>query len=59
MLKKKSLREIMENKTKFITLRITEKMHKEIKDLANKQCRTLCGQINHILDQYLGKTPTK
>ena len=49
----------MENKTKFITLRITEKMHKEIKDLANKQCRTLCGQINHILDQYIGKTPSK
>lgn len=49
----------MEKKTKFVTLRLTPEMHKQVKDMANQESRTLCSQINYILTQYLGKTPSK
>lgn len=59
MLRKKSLREIMEKRNKFVTLRLTEEMHKEIKEMASQESRTLCSQINYILAKYLGKVPSK
>ena len=49
----------MENKTKFITLRITPTLHKLVKESANKELRTLSDQINYILIKELGKTPRK
>jgi hypothetical protein len=49
----------MENKTKFITLRIAPELHERLKFLAKAENRTISGQINYILDKNLGKTPTK
>ena len=49
----------METKTKFITLRITPGLHKQIKELAKSENRTICNQINYILAKNLGKAPSK
>jgi hypothetical protein len=49
----------MENKTKFVTLRMTPEMHNNVKETAKAEGRTLCAQINYILAQNIGKTPTK
>jgi hypothetical protein len=49
----------MENKTKFVTLRMTPEMHIKIKELAQLEGRTICSQINYILSKNIGKTPIK
>ena len=49
----------MENKTKFITLRITPSLHNLVKKEAEKEHRTISDQINYILAQKLGKVPRK
>lgn len=49
----------MSNKTKFITLRVTESLHQKIKKLAQEESRTICAQINHILEKNIGKSLTK
>lgn len=41
-----------ELKTKFFTMRMTEKLHQLLKKEANNQHRTLTEQINYILLKY-------
>ncbi|MEY2902466.1 MAG: Arc-like binding domain [Bacteroidota bacterium] len=48
-----------ENKTKFVTLRMTPALHNLIKSAANAEGRTVCAQINYFLAKSLGKTPSK
>jgi len=41
-----------ELKTKFFTMRLTEKLHNLLKKEAEKEHRKLTDQINHILLKY-------
>lgn len=49
----------MENKTKFVTLRMTPEMHQQLKEVAKAEGRTLCAQINYILAKNIWKSPNK
>lgn len=43
------------NKTKFVTLRLPEDVYLKIKEEAEKNTRTIAGQILHYLRQALEK----